>query len=226
MTLGDARRRAVLSLPWAVDRGRRHAPAAATSCRRRPLSPSRSRSRRFGIDGAMFTAEPDPETNFKLFGPVRGAQRPARERPSRAFALRLRPNQDFAGCLEAFCRAARHRAREDPRRRRLDHRRALHRWRRDRAVRDRARDHSGRRSRPAAGGALEAQLDVALIDYTRRHCGGPADPRRQSRADDHGAGARGVGLVSASDHQWSAQLGNGQECGFILISPSSIPERG
>jgi predicted DNA-binding protein with PD1-like motif len=24
---------------------------------------------------------------------------------SRAFALRLRPNQDFAGCLEAFCRA-------------------------------------------------------------------------------------------------------------------------
>jgi hypothetical protein len=24
----------------------------------------------FGIDGAMFTAEPDPETNFKLFGPV------------------------------------------------------------------------------------------------------------------------------------------------------------
>ena len=24
----------------------------------------------FGIDGVMFTAEPDPETNFKLFGPV------------------------------------------------------------------------------------------------------------------------------------------------------------
>src|SRR6201991_1564915 len=24
----------------------------------------------FGIDGAIFTAEPDPETNFKLFGPV------------------------------------------------------------------------------------------------------------------------------------------------------------
>src|ERR1700722_15758802 len=24
----------------------------------------------FGLDGAMFTAEPDPETNFKLFGPV------------------------------------------------------------------------------------------------------------------------------------------------------------
>jgi len=25
----------------------------------------------FGLDGAMFTAEPDPETNFKLFGPGR-----------------------------------------------------------------------------------------------------------------------------------------------------------
>src|ERR1700694_2524749 len=24
----------------------------------------------FGLDGAVFTAEPDPETNFKLFGPV------------------------------------------------------------------------------------------------------------------------------------------------------------
>src|SRR3982074_2083012 len=26
--------------------------------------------RALGIDGAVFTAEPDPETNFKLFGPV------------------------------------------------------------------------------------------------------------------------------------------------------------
>ncbi|MET3992000.1 PCC domain-containing protein [Bradyrhizobium sp. 215_C5_N1_1] len=58
----------------------------------------------FGIDGAMFTAEPDPETNFKLFGPVPGVSTGART-TSRAFSLRLRPNQDFAGCLEAFCRA-------------------------------------------------------------------------------------------------------------------------
>src|SRR5438874_4887343 len=28
----------------------------------------------FGVDGAMFTAEPDPETNFKLFGPVASAR--------------------------------------------------------------------------------------------------------------------------------------------------------
>ncbi|OKO91088.1 DNA-binding protein [Bradyrhizobium sp. NAS80.1] len=57
----------------------------------------------FGIDGAMFTAEPNPETNFKLFGPVPAASSSART-TSRAFAIRLRPNQDFAGCLEAFCR--------------------------------------------------------------------------------------------------------------------------
>ena len=57
----------------------------------------------FGIDGAVFTAEPDPETNFKLFGPVACAATGA-QTTSRAFALRLRPNQDFAGALETFCR--------------------------------------------------------------------------------------------------------------------------
>jgi predicted DNA-binding protein with PD1-like motif len=57
----------------------------------------------FGIDGAVFTAEPDPETNFKLFGPVSSAATGAKT-TSRAFALRLRPNQDFAGALENFCR--------------------------------------------------------------------------------------------------------------------------
>jgi predicted DNA-binding protein with PD1-like motif len=57
----------------------------------------------FGLDGATFTAEPDPETNFKLFGPVASAATGART-TARAFALRLCPNQDFAGCLEAFCR--------------------------------------------------------------------------------------------------------------------------
>ena len=58
----------------------------------------------FGLDGAMFVAETDPETNFKLFGPVAAASTGART-ASRAFALRLRPNQDFAFCLEDFCRA-------------------------------------------------------------------------------------------------------------------------
>ena len=58
----------------------------------------------FGIDGAVFAAEPDPETNFKLFGPIPARSRGA-DAPSPAYALRLRPNQDFAGSLEGFCRA-------------------------------------------------------------------------------------------------------------------------
>ena len=57
----------------------------------------------FGIEGAVFTAEPDPETRFKLFGPVR-AKPSGANASRRAFAMRLRPNQDFAGCLEGFCR--------------------------------------------------------------------------------------------------------------------------
>ena len=59
----------------------------------------------FGIDGAVFTADVDSETNFKLFGPVpRAATMTNAKTDSRAFALRLRPNQDFAGALEGFCR--------------------------------------------------------------------------------------------------------------------------
>ncbi|MDH2381254.1 DUF296 domain-containing protein [Bradyrhizobium sp. CER78] len=57
----------------------------------------------FGIDGATFLAEPDSETNFKLFGPVARAPIGAKT-TSHAFALRLRPNQDFACALEGFCR--------------------------------------------------------------------------------------------------------------------------
>src|SRR5882757_7035835 len=57
----------------------------------------------FGIDGATFLSELDRETNFKLFGPAARAPAGAKA-TSRAFALRLRPNQDFAGALEGFCR--------------------------------------------------------------------------------------------------------------------------
>ena len=118
----------------------------------------------FGIDGAMFTAELDAETNFKLFGPVSIAATGAKT-SRRAFALRLRPNQDFAGALEAFCE--------------------------QRGI-SRARIHGGVGSTigahfvdgrtvepfateltisagaiaPGAGGGLEATLDVALVDYT------------------------------------------------------------
>jgi predicted DNA-binding protein with PD1-like motif len=113
----------------------------------------------FGIDGAVFAAEPDTETRFKLFGPV-AAKPSGANASSRAFAMRLRPNQDFAGCLEAFCR--------------------------DRGI-ARARIHGGVGSTIGArftdgkiiepfatelaitSGVVasdEATLDVALIDYT------------------------------------------------------------
>jgi predicted DNA-binding protein with PD1-like motif len=113
----------------------------------------------FGIDGAVFAAEVDPETRFKLFGPV-PAKPAGAKTSSRAFAMRLRPNQDFAGCLEAFCR--------------------------ERGI-ARARIHGGVGStigaRFANGNVIEpfatelaitagvvasdeATLDVALIDYT------------------------------------------------------------
>jgi hypothetical protein len=106
-----------------------------------------------------------------LFGPVAAASAGARAN-SRAFALRLRPNQDFAGSLEAFCR--------------------------DRGI-ARAKIHGGVGSTigarfshggvtepfatelaitagaiaPGSSGALEAALDIALIDYT----GGIAEGR-------------------------------------------------
>ncbi len=117
----------------------------------------------FGIDGAVFSAETDPETNFKLFGPIVTAGTAAKP-AGRAFALRLRPNQDFAGTLESFCR--------------------------QHGI-FRARVHGGVGSTigarftdgssvvpfatellirsgtvaPGANGSLEAELDVALVDY-------------------------------------------------------------
>jgi predicted DNA-binding protein with PD1-like motif len=125
----------------------------------------------FGLDGAVFTAEPDPETNFKLFGPVASAARGA-ETSSRAFALRLRPNQDFAGALEGFCRE------------RGIARAKLHggvgsiigaRFSDDRIVEPFATEMAVRSGAISTGanGTLEAQLDVALVDYT----GGIAEGR-------------------------------------------------
>ena len=125
----------------------------------------------FGIDGAMFMAERDPETNFKLFGPISCAATGTRT-TSRAFALRLRPNQDAAGSLEAFCRE-----------------RGIVNARICGGVGSTigARFVDGRSVEPFAtelaitsgvialdaSGALEAALDVALVDYT----GGIAEGR-------------------------------------------------
>jgi predicted DNA-binding protein with PD1-like motif len=125
----------------------------------------------FGIDGALFTAEPDAETNFKLFGPVSAATSEA-VTTRRAFALRLRPNQDFAGALEAFCRAQGISSAR------------LHggvgsiigaRFADGRIVEPFATELAVRSGiiTSGAGGALEAELDIALVDYT----GGLAEGR-------------------------------------------------
>jgi predicted DNA-binding protein with PD1-like motif len=117
----------------------------------------------FGIDGVAFTAEPDPETNFKLFGPVPSAATGA-EATSRAFALRLRPNQDFANVLEAFCRergiisAKLHGGVGSTIGARFADGHVVEPFATELAV------SSGVIS-PGADGAPEARLDVALVDY-------------------------------------------------------------
>ena len=55
-----------------------------------------------GLDGAAFVAEADPETNFKLFAP-QPAEPLGATRQGRFFALRVKPNADFADTLEGFC---------------------------------------------------------------------------------------------------------------------------
>jgi predicted DNA-binding protein with PD1-like motif len=125
----------------------------------------------FGIDGAMFTAEPDPETKFKLFGPVVSSATGART-TARAFALRLRPNQDFAGALEGFCRehgiehAKIHGGVGSTIGARFTHGGMTEPFATELAV-------SAGNVAPRASGALEAELDVALVDYT----GGLAEGR-------------------------------------------------
>ena len=125
----------------------------------------------FGIDGAVFAAEPDPETNFKLFGPVPSAAAGGRT-SGRAFALRLRPNQDFAGALEAFCReqgiarAKLHGGVGSTIGSRFADGRIVEPFATELAI------GSGVIA-PGAGGTPEAELDIALVDYT----GGIAEGR-------------------------------------------------
>jgi predicted DNA-binding protein with PD1-like motif len=118
----------------------------------------------FGIDGALFTAEPDPETNFKLFGPVPSAASGANA-TSRAYALRLRPNQDFAGTLETFChehaisRAKLHGGVGSTIGARFVDGRSVEPFATELAVRAGV-------IAPGASGLPEATLDIALVDYT------------------------------------------------------------
>ena len=125
----------------------------------------------FGIDRAVFLGEPDPETNFKLFGPVACATTGA-ETTSRVFALRLRPNQDFAGALEQFCSeqgiasARIHGGVGSTIGARFADGRIVEPFATELAI-------SAGVIATGAGGALEAELDIALVDYT----GGLAEGR-------------------------------------------------
>ncbi|MBA4033713.1 MAG: DUF296 domain-containing protein [Bradyrhizobium sp.] len=117
----------------------------------------------FGIDGAMFVAEPDPETNFKLFGPVARAVTDANT-TSRAFALRLRPNQDLAVALEGFCRqhgilrARIHGGVGSTIGAHFSDGRSVVPFATELAIKTGA-------IAPGAGGTLNAELDIALVDY-------------------------------------------------------------
>jgi predicted DNA-binding protein with PD1-like motif len=59
----------------------------------------------FGLADAIFETNQDPETNFKLFGPVSNLTAAVERNRDRAYALRLRPNQDFTAAIEGFCLA-------------------------------------------------------------------------------------------------------------------------
>jgi predicted DNA-binding protein with PD1-like motif len=117
----------------------------------------------FGVDGATFVAEPDAETNFKLFGPVARAVTDA-DTTSRAFALRLRPNQDFAGALESFCRqhgilrARIHGGVGSTIGAQFSDGRSVEPFATELAIKAGA-------IAPGADGTLHAELDIALVDY-------------------------------------------------------------
>lgn len=115
-----------------------------------------------GLDGAVFAAEPDSETHFKLFGPIAAASGAAGER--RFFALRVKPNVDFCGALEAFC--AQHGIREA----------VIHggvgstigaRFVDGGVVENFATEVAITDGRIVSGaGGFEATIDVALVDYS------------------------------------------------------------
>ena len=117
-----------------------------------------------GLDGMVFEAVPDPEVNFTLFRPVVSKETNTNAK-TRVVALRLRPNQDFTGALEAFC------ALNSIRRARIrggvgstigahfDDGRIVPNFATEVFIRDGV-------VAPGREGALQARINVALVDYT------------------------------------------------------------
>lgn len=116
-----------------------------------------------GLDGAAFLAEPDPETHFKLFGP-KPSELLGATREGRFFALRVKPNVDFCGALEAFCaergiaRATIHGGVGSTIGARFEDGGVVENFATEVAI------TGGQIVDDGAG--LEAQVDVALVDYT------------------------------------------------------------
>lgn len=129
-----------------------------------------------GLDGAGFVGEPDPETNFKLFGPVLAPLLGA-TREGRFFALRVRPNVDLATALEQFCtergirRATIHGGVGSTIGARFEDGRVVENFATEVAI------TSGRVADDGQG--LQAEIDVALVDFTGATASG-----RLSRGDN------------------------------------------
>jgi predicted DNA-binding protein with PD1-like motif len=125
----------------------------------------------FGFDGGVFTVAPDAETNFSLFGPV-AAEPAGAQTACRAFALRLKPNQDFAAAMEGFCRqqgigrARVHGGVGSTIGARFTDGRSVEPFATELAIRAGA-------VAPAADGAPRSEFDIGLVDYT----GGLAEGR-------------------------------------------------
>jgi predicted DNA-binding protein with PD1-like motif len=119
----------------------------------------------YGLNDAAFEGNLDPETNFKLFGPVPHRTSGGTGNASSVHAIRLRPNQDLTGALEAFCvandviRARIHGGVGSTIGAAFDD---------GRVVENFATEVYIQRGviEPGADGRLEAQLDVGLVDYT------------------------------------------------------------
>lgn len=116
-----------------------------------------------GLDGAAFLGEVDPETHFKLFGP-RPAEPLGATREGRFFAMRVKPNIDFCGALEDFCaergigRATIHGGVGSTIGARFEEGGIVENFATEVAITGGAIVDDG--------GGPEAQIDVALVDYT------------------------------------------------------------
>lgn len=115
------------------------------------------------LDGAAFEVVPDAETRFTLFRPQ--AAEDAGAAIGRAVALRLAPNEDVCTALEAVCHQQGWRGATVRGGVGSTVGAAFDDGRRVEPFVTEVLIHHGR-VQPGAGGALQADIDVSLVDYT------------------------------------------------------------